>query len=299
MENIKVEKRDGPIESIDVEKIHKVITWAAEGLDVSVSQVEMKSHIQFFDGIKTKAIHEMIVKTAADLISEREPDYQFLASRLELFSLRKEVFGKYEPDCLYDLVVKNTKNGKYDKHILEDYSKEELDEINSFMDHDRDLQVAHAGMQQLKKKYLVQNRVTGEIYETPQFIYALVGACLFSKYPKESRLSWVKRFYDASSLGKISLPTPIMAGIRTPTRQFSSCVLIESGDSLDEINATNSAIVKYISQRAGIGVNFGMIRGLGANIRGGEAFHTGVIPFLKTFQASVKSCSQGAIRSPS
>lgn len=296
MENIKVTKRDGTKELIDLEKIHQVLDWASEGLEnVSVSQVEMKSSIQFYDGITTDDIHETLVKTAADLISESTPDYQYMASRLALFRLRKVVYGGIEPTKLYEHIVKLTKSEHYDKHILEDYSKEEIDELDSYIDHERDMNFAYAGFKQLEGKYLVQNRATKEVYETPQMLYMLVSMCLFSKYD-EDRLSYVKRYYDAASTFKISLPTPIMAGVRTPTRQFSSCVVIESDDSLDSINTTSSSIVKYVSKRAGIGINVGRIRALGSEIRSGEAVHTGLIPFLKLFQASVKSCSQGGVR---
>lgn len=295
--NIKVTKRDGRLEDIDLDKIHRVVTWAAEGLqNVSVSQVELKSHIQFYNGIRTDDIHETIIKAAADLISQDTPDYQYLAARLAIFHLRKIAYGEFEPPHLYDHVKKLTDAGKYDRHIIEDYSREEFDELNAYIDHSRDMTFSYAAVKQLEGKYLVQNRVTRQIYETPQFLYILVAMCLFSKYPKETRLDYVKRFYDAVSTFKVSLPTPIMSGVRTPTRQFSSCVLIECDDSLDSINATTSAIVKYVSQRAGIGINAGRIRGLGSEIRGGEAQHTGCIPFFKMFQAAVKSCSQGGVR---
>ena len=295
--NIKVTKRDGRLENIDLDKIHRVVTWAAEGLqNVSVSQVELKSHIQFYNGIRTDDIHETIIKAAADLISQDTPDYQYLAARLAIFHLRKIAYGEFEPSHLYDHVKKLTEAGKYDRHIIADYSREEFDELNAYIDHSRDMTFSYAAVKQLEGKYLVQNRVTRQIYETPQFLYILVAMCLFSKYPKETRLDYVKRFYDAVSTFKVSLPTPIMSGVRTPTRQFSSCVLIECDDSLDSINATTSAIVKYVSQRAGIGINAGRIRGLGSEIRGGEAQHTGCIPFFKMFQAAVKSCSQGGVR---
>lgn len=292
-----VAKRNGEREPLDLDKIHKVITWAAEGLEnVSVSQVEIKAHIQFFDGIKTEEIHETLIKSAAVLISKDAPDYQYLAARLAIFHLRKKAYGQFEPPALVDHVRKMIELGKYDEHILEDYTEAELQEMDDYIDHWRDMNFSYAAVKQLEGKYLVQDRVSGEIFESAQFLYILVAACLFSKYPKETRMDYVKRFYDATSQFKISLPTPIMAGVRTPTRQFSSCVLIETGDSLDSINATSSAIVKYVSQRAGIGVNAGRIRALGSSIRGGEAFHTGCIPFYKYFQTAVKSCSQGGVR---
>lgn len=296
-QSLLVTKRDGRTERINLDKIHRVLDWAAEGLNnVSVSQVELRSHIQFYDGIKTSDIHETIIKAAADLISRDAPDYQYLAARLAIFHLRKKAFGQFEPPALYHHVVKMVELGKYDNHLLEDYTEEEFKQMDSFIVHDRDMTFSYAAVKQLEGKYLVQNRVTGEIYESAQFLYILVAACLFSNYPRETRLDYVKRFYDAVSTFKISLPTPIMSGVRTPTRQFSSCVLIECGDSLDSINATSSAIVKYVSQRAGIGINAGRIRALGSPIRGGEAFHTGCIPFYKHFQTAVKSCSQGGVR---
>lgn len=295
--NLKVTKRDGSLEDINLDKIHKVVTWAAEGLDnVSVSLVEMRSHIQFYNGIRTDDIHETIIKAAADLISVESPDYQYLAARLAIFHLRKIAFGQFEPPHLYDHVCKLTNEGKYDAHILQDYSRAEFDELNASIDHNRDMTFSYAAVKQLDGKYLVQNRVTKQIYESPQFLYMLVAMCLFARYPQDKRLDYVKKFYHAISTFKISLPTPIMAGVRTPTRQFSSCVLIECDDSLDSINATTSAIVKYVSQRAGIGINAGRIRALGSEIRGGEAQHTGCIPFYKMFQAAVKSCSQGGVR---
>ncbi|MDU1426928.1 MAG: class 1a ribonucleoside-diphosphate reductase subunit alpha, partial [Klebsiella michiganensis] len=296
-QSLLVTKRDGSTERINLDKIHRVLDWAAEGLNnVSISQVELRSHIQFYDGIKTADIHETIIKAAADLISRDAPDYQYLAARLAIFHLRKKAYGQFEPPALFDHVSKMVKNGKYDTHLLEDYTEEEFKQMDSFIEHDRDMTFSYAAVKQLEGKYLVQNRVTGEIYESAQFLYILVAACLFSNYPRETRLDYIKRFYDAVSTFKISLPTPIMSGVRTPTRQFSSCVLIECGDSLDSINATSSAIVKYVSQRAGIGINAGRIRALGSPIRGGEAFHTGCIPFYKHFQTAVKSCSQGGVR---
>ncbi|WP_289048419.1 class 1a ribonucleoside-diphosphate reductase subunit alpha [uncultured Psychrobacter sp.] len=297
IDNIKVTKRDGRLEPIDLDKIHKVIEWAAHDLDnVSVSQVELKSHIQFYDGIRTRDIHETIIKSAADLISESTPDYQYLAARLAIFHLRKIAYNKFTPPHLYDHVKTLTDAGKYDEHILKDYSRAEFDELEAYLDHWRDMNLAYAAVEQMAGKYLVQDRVTKTVYESPQFLYMLVGMCLFANYEKSERLSYVKRFYDATSQFKISLPTPIMSGVRTPSRQFSSCVLIECGDSLDSINATTSAIVRYVSQRAGIGINAGRIRALGSPIRGGEAQHTGCIPFYKLFQTAVKCCSQGGVR---
>ena len=297
MSTLTVTKRNGKTENINLEKIHKVIAWAAEGLEnVSVSQVELKARIQFFEGIRTTDIHETLIKSAADLISEHTPDYQYLAARLAIFHLRKKAFGDFEPPHLYAHVKNLVQQKRYDAQLLDKYSEEDFNQLNEFIDHSRDMNFSYAAVKQLEGKYLVQNRVSGDIYESPQFIYILVAACLFAEYEPKTRLNLIRRFYDAVSKFKISLPTPIMSGIRTPTRQFSSCVLIECGDSLDSINATSSAIVKYVSQRAGIGVNAGAIRALGSAIRGGEAFHTGCIPFYKHFQTAVKSCSQGGVR---
>lgn len=296
-QNIQVTKRNGTKQPLDLEKIHRVISWAAEGLEnVSVSEVELRSHIQFYDGIKSSDIHETIIKSAADLISETAPDYQHLSARLAIFHLRKKAFGRFSPPTLFEHIHKMVDAGLYDAQVVEDFTKQDIDELEKYIQHDRDLTFSYAAVKQLEGKYLVQNRVSHKIYESPQFIYMLIPMCLFAHYPVETRLQYIKDFYDATSQFKLSLPTPIMSGVRTPTRQFSSCVLIECGDSLDSINATSSSIVKYVSQRAGIGVNVGRIRALGSEIRGGEAYHTGMIPFIKHFQTAVKSCSQGGVR---
>jgi ribonucleoside-diphosphate reductase alpha chain len=297
MANINVTKRAGTLAPLDIEKIHGCIEWAAKGLKkVSVSQVALKAQIQFYDKIRTEDIHNILIKAAADLISTESPDYSVLAARLNIIHIRKKAYNEYTPPAFNVHINKLVALGKYDKEITQDYSVQELIELGNHIDHDRDLSFNYAAVKQLEGKYLVQNRVSGQIFESPQFAYMLIGACLFSKYEKDMRLDYVKRFYDAVSQFRLSLPTPIMSGVRTPTRQFSSCVLIESGDSLRSINATSSAIVEYVSQRAGIGINAGQIRALGSEIRGGEAFHTGVIPFFKHFQTAVKSCSQGGVR---
>jgi ribonucleoside-diphosphate reductase alpha chain len=296
MTDIMVTKRDGRREVLDLDKIHRVLIWAAKGLNVSVSETELKAQLLFSDGISTPDIHDTLIKTAADLISAEQPDYQYYSARLAMYHLRKKVYVNFEPHSLWEQINKLVKTERYDKALLTDYTRAEIDMMDGFIDHSRDMDFAYAAFKQMEGKYLVQNRVTGEVYETPQFLYVLVAACLFSSYPKSERMGYIQRFYEATSLGKLSLPTPIMGGVRTPTRQFSSCVLIESGDSLDSINATSSAVVKYVSQRAGIGINAGRIRALGSPIRGGEAFHTGCIPFYKYFQTAVKSCSQGGIR---
>lgn len=295
--NLFVTKRDGKKECFNFYKIHKLISLSAGNLkNISISKIENFSKIQFYNGIKTSDIHETIIKTAADLISTDTPNYQYLAARLTISYLRKKAFGTFQPPSLYQHVKKMVKIGKYEKNLLKYYSINEFKKMNNFIDHKRDMNFSYAAVKQLEGKYLVQNRVTGEIYESAQFLYILIAACLFSNYSKKTRLNYIERFYNAISTFKISLPTPIMAGVRTPTRQFSSCVLIECDDTLDSINSTSSAIVKYISQRAGIGVNVGHIRALGSPIRNGEAFHTGCIPFYKHFQTAVKSCSQGGVR---
>lgn len=294
---IQVTKRNGKKEPLDIEKLHKVVFYACEGITgVSPSEVEIKSQIQFYNGIKTQEIQETLIKAAADLISEESPNYQYVGGRLINYGLRKEVYGRYEPCTVKELVLKNIEKGFYDPELINYYNNDEWDKINSFVKHDRDEDLTYVAMEQLRGKYLVQNRVTGEIYETPQMCYILIAATLFHNYPKETRLQWVKEYYDAISNHDISLPTPIMAGVRTPQRQFSSCVLIESDDSLDSINATTSAIVKYVSQKAGIGIGGGKIRAIGSPVRNGDAYHTGIIPFYKMFQAAVKSCSQGGVR---
>ncbi|WP_119344430.1 class 1a ribonucleoside-diphosphate reductase subunit alpha [Facilibium subflavum] len=294
---VNVTKRNGRKEPVNLDKIHRVLTWAAEGLEgVSVSQVELQSHIQLYEGMKTSDIQAIIIKTAADLISKDTPDYQYMAARLAVFHLRKLAYGQFEPPKLYDHVEKLVQLNKYDQHLLADYSVDEFAQMDAHIDHWRDMNFTYAAVNQMQGKYLVQNRVTGQVYETPQMLYMLVSACLFSSYDPSIRMQYVLDFYDAVSQFKISLPTPIMAGVRTPTRQFSSCVLIDTDDSLDSINASASAIVKYVSQRAGIGINAGKIRALGSEIRGGEALHTGCIPFYKYFQTAVKSCSQGGVR---
>jgi len=298
--SIQVKKRNDELESIDLEKMHKVVFWATEGIEnVSASEVEMRSQLQFYEGITTADIQETLIKSAADLISEEFPNYQYVAGRLINYHLRKAVYGSYTPCSIYELAERNVKNGFYDRQILEAYSKSEWDELNSYIQHQRDENFTYVAMEQWRGKYLVQNRVTGRIFETPQMAYMMIAATLFMSYEKSARLQWVKDYYDETSLGNISLPTPVMAGVRTPQRQFSSCVLIEVGDSLDSINATSSAIVKYVSQKAGIGIGAGRIRALGSPIRNGDSYHTGVIPFYKLFQSATKSCSQGGVRSGS
>lgn len=297
MSQILVVKRTGEKEPLDLDKFHKVVSFACENLsNVSASEVEIKSHIQFYNGITTSEIQECIIKAASELISEETPNYQYVAGRLINYHIRKQVFGKFEPDNLYDHYEKIVGLGYYDAELATAYTLDEWDLLNKYIKHERDLSLTYAAMEQFRGKYLVKNRVTGQIFETPQIAYMLIAMTLFQNYAKETRLKYVKDYYDMISQHYVSLPTPIMAGVRTPQRQFSSCVLIETADSLDSINATSSAIVKYVSQKAGIGVGIGSIRAIGSPIRGGDAVHTGVIPFARLFQSAVKSCSQGGVR---
>ena len=294
---MQVQKRDGTLEDLDIDKLHKVVMYACEDISgVSASEVEIHSQIQFFESIATEDIQETLIKSAADLISEDAPNYQYVAGRLINYHLRKMVYDSFTPPCLCDIIQKNIDAGFYDAEFTELYTKDEINELNDHIKHERDEVLTYAAMEQFRGKYLVQNRATGEIFETPQVAYMMIAATLFNKYPAETRIKYVKDYYDAISTFKISLPTPVMAGVRTPQRQFSSCVLIETDDSLDSINATSSAIVKYVSQKAGIGIGAGSIRAVGSKIRSGDATHTGVIPFYKMFQSAVKSCSQGGVR---
>ena len=292
-----VTKRDGTSQPFDLEKVHKVLEWATDGITgVSVSEIELKANIQLYDKIPAYDIHELLIKSAAELITDTTPNYQYVAARLINYKLRKEVYGSYTPWTLKRLIIENVSRGVYDGGIMDNYEHTEIDELDAYIKHDRDDSFTYAGMEQFRGKYLVQDRRSKQHYETPQMLYMMVAATLFINYPKETRLKYVKDYYDAISQFYISLPTPIMAGVRTPTRQFSSCVLIESGDSLDSINATSTSIVKYISKKAGIGVGAGSIRAAGAKVGDGSVVHTGLIPFLKYFQSAVKSCSQGGVR---
>ena len=296
--DISVIKRSGKSEPLDINKLHVMVEAACEGLaGVSVSQVEMNSKIQFFDGITTEQIQKILVNSASNLIDLDHPNYQFVAARLMLFALRKEVYGKmHDLITVREQVERGIDSGVYDPAILDDYSEEEFAEFESIIDHDRDYIFTFAGLRQVLDKYLVQDRTTGTMYETPQFMYILIAATIFSQYPKETRMSYVKKYYDATSKHRINIPTPIMAGVRTPLRQYASCVLIDADDSLDSIFSSDMAIGRYVAQRAGIGINAGRIRGLNSKIRGGEVSHTGVIPFLKKFEATVRCCTQNGIR---
>ena len=295
--DIYVLKRDGRKELLNYEKVNKVLEWATEGISsVSASDVAMNAKLQIYNGITTSDIHRVLIQSASDMITEESPNYQFVASKLLNYLLRKEVFNTYTNfPRLKDFIRTNIDRGVYDSEILTFYTDKELDKIEGFIKHKRDEDLTYAGIQQLMDKYLVQHRKTGEQYETPQFMYMMISITLFAKYSGEDRMEKVRKFYELLSLQKISLPTPILAGVRTPNRQFSSCVLIDVDDDLDSIGASGHAVLRYISNRAGIGLNF-RLRAIGSEVNGGEKVHTGLIPFLKTFESAVKSCSQGGIR---
>ena len=294
----KVKKRDGRIEPLDLEKMHLMVEEACTGIaGVSASQVEMKSGIQFYDGITTAEIQEILIKSASDLIDLDHPNYQFVAARLLLFALRKQLYGKMrELPHLEDHIMSCTNIDVYDKEIFDKYSKEEIEKANSYIDHGRDFLFTYAGLRQVVDKYLVQDRSGGGVYETPQFMYIMIALTIFQEYPKDTRMEYVRRYYNAISKHRINIPTPIMAGVRTPLRQYASCVLVNVDDSLDSIFTSDMAIGRYVAQRAGIGINAGRIRGINAKIRGGEVQHTGVVPFLKKFEATVRCCTQNGIR---
>lgn len=295
-----VTKSDGSTELFQPEKIHKVLFWAVEGLsNVSVSQIETKAQLQLFPGIKTKEIHEILIQAAHELITEETPNYQYVASRLKLFQLRKEVFGEFNPIPLRDIVKRNVEQGYYTKELLNWYTDDEFNQMDAMIKHERDYLYAYAGMAQLCSKYLVQNRVTGQKFETPQIANMLIAATCFHKYPSHTRMRWIKDLYNGLSTFDFSLPTPIMAGLRTPVKQFSSCVLIESDDSLESINRIAAATVNYASKKAGIGINGGAIRAIGSEVRNGDVKHTGITPFYRYFQSALKSCSQGGVRGAS
>jgi ribonucleoside-diphosphate reductase alpha chain len=296
----KVRKRDGSLTPLNLDKIHKVVEEACEGLGsgVSASQVEMNSGLQFFDGISTNDIQEILIRSASDLISLETPNYQFVAARLLLYAVRKQVFGSGWTTgypTVYDHAVKCAEHDVYDRDILGKYTQEEWNQIESWIDHDRDMLFTYAGLRQVVDKYLVQDRSNGEVFETPQYMYLMIAVTLFQDYT-ENRLDYIKRYYDAISKHKINIPTPIMAGVRTPLRQFASCVLVDADDTLDSIFTSDMAIGRYVAQRAGIGINAGRIRGINAKIRGGEVQHTGVVPFLKKFESTVRCCTQNGIR---
>ena len=294
---IHIVKRNGANEPINIDKIHKVVEHACEGLaGVSSSQIEMNANLQFYDSMSTKEIQEVLIRSANDLINLDAPNYQYAAARLLSYGINKEVFGEYNAITLKDMIDKNIARGVYDPEILEKYTEDEINRLDSYIHHKRDENFTYAGLRQVVDKYLCQDRSSGEIFETPQFMYMMIAATLFAGYPKETRMHYVRRYYDATSLFKINIPTPVMAGVRTPVRQFASCVLVDSDDTLDSIFASDMSIGRYTAQRAGIGINAGRIRGVNSKIRGGEVAHTGIVPFLKKFESTVRCCTQNGVR---
>jgi len=294
---IHIVKRNGKRESLNIDKIHFVVQEACDGLaGVSSSQIEMNANLQFYDGMSTNEIQEILVRSANDLISLDSPNYQYAAARLLGYGLYKQVFGQFQPMSLASMIEKNIARGVYDAEILEKYTSEEIDRLESYIHHKRDENFTYAGLRQVVDKYLCQDRSSGEIFETPQHMYMMIAATLFANYPAETRMYYVRRYYDATSLFKVNIPTPVMAGVRTPVRQFASCVLVDSDDTLDSIFASDMAIGRYTAQRAGIGINSGRIRGVNSKIRGGEVAHTGIIPFLKKFESTVRCCTQNGVR---
>ena len=295
--SIQVVKRNGTRENLNLDKIHKMVAHACDGFsNVSASQVEMNSGIQFYDGIKTDDIQKILIRSASDLIELENPNYQFVAARLILFSLYHDVWGQLTPKPLSEMIEHNVNAGVYSDDILEKYTEDELERLESYINHQRDLKFTYAGIRQIVDKYLVQDRSNGTIFETPQQMYMMIAATIFADYPKETRLTYVRKYYDATSLFKINLPTPVMSGVRTPIKQYASCVLVDVDDSLDSIFSSDTAIGMYTAQRAGIGINAGRIRGLGSKVRSGEVEHTGVIPFLRKFQSTVRCCTQNGVR---
>ena len=298
-ESINVKKRNGRgTEPLNIDKIHEMVEYACEDITgVSASQVEMRSGLQFYDGISTDEIQEILIKSTADLVDLNNPNYTYVASRLLLYSLRKQVIRKlWDHPHFYEHVKKVVDLELYDKEILSHYQRKDFDRMENWLNHNRDYDFTYAGLRQVIDKYLVQDRSTNVVYETPQFMYMMIAATLFAKYPKERRMSYVKKYYDAISTFKINIPTPVMAGVRTPLKQYASCVLVDIDDTLPSIFSSDMAVGRYVAQRAGIGINAGRIRGINSRIRGGEVQHTGVIPFLKKFEATVKCCTQNGVR---
>ena len=294
---IHIVKRDGQSYPLDINKIHKVVQFACEGLSgVSISQVEMNANIQFYDGMSTKEIQDILIRSANELISLESPNYQYVAARLLLYGVYKDVFGEYKHKSFIDMIKLNIERGVYDPQILDLYTEEELDSLDKYIKLNRDENFTYAGLRQIVDKYLVQDRSSGQIFEPPQYMYMMIAATLFANYPKEDRLYYVRRYYDATSLFKINIPTPVMAGVRTPVRQFASCVLVDSDDTLNSIFSSDMAIGRYTAQRAGIGINAGRIRAINSKIRGGEVAHTGLVPFLKKFESTVRCCTQNGVR---
>lgn len=301
MSQILVQKRDGRFEPFQLDKIHRVLEWATEGVTgVSISEIELRANIQLYDGIPAYNIHDLLIKSASELISEDTPNYQYVAARLVSYKLRKEVYGRFEPHHILEIINKNISLGYYNPQLLEQYDIDEINKIESFISHDRDNLFSYVGMEQLRSKYLIKDRQTNRPFETPQVAYILISMTLFMSENKDVRLKYVKEFYDLLSTHAISLPTPIMADCRTVEKQYSSCTLIECADSLDSINGTATAIVNYASKKAGIGIGAGAIRAIGDLVGPAKrTVHTGIIPYLKYFVGALKSCAQGAVRGAS
>lgn len=292
-----VTKRNGEIVPLDIDKIHNMLEWACEDLKkVSVSDIEINASVQFHNKIKTADIHNITIKSAVDLISEKSPDYEFVASKLLLVDLRKKVYGKFEPIKFIDLFMNNIREKKYDKDILSKYNEDELLALGNYIKYDRDYTFTYAGLRQVVDKYLVQNRKTKKIYEMPQEMFMSIGIYMFQNYPKHSRLRFIKKFYDLISTHKISLPTPIISGVRTNRKQFASCCLIDVEDTTNSLVASKSAVALYTTLASGIGLNFGRIRGVDAEVKGGDILHTGIIPFLKSYEATTKEWTQNGMR---
>ena len=290
-------KRDGSKEHLNIDKIHTVVEHACKGLaGVSSSQIEMNANLQFYDGMSTTEIQEVLIRSANDLINLESVNYQFAAARLLSYNIYKEVFGEFKTLPISEVINLNIERGVYDSNILDSYTTDELATLDTYIKHTRDENFTYAGLRQVVDKYLCQDRSNGELFETPQYMYMMIAATLFAQYPKETRLQYVRKYYDATSLFKINIPTPVMAGVRTPVRQFASCVLVDSNDTLDSIFASDMAIGRYTAQRAGIGINAGRIRAVNSKIRGGEVAHTGIVPFLKKFEATVRCCTQNGVR---
>jgi len=307
MTTITVIKRDGKKEPLMIEKWQTQIAKVCKGIaDVSQSMIEIKAQPHFYDGITTREVDEITLRAIVNLIDvEHNPDvghvnYQYVAGKQRLSMLRKDVYGAYEPPHLYDIVKTNVATGLYTSELLDWYSEEDWNKMNDMLDHEKDEQYGYAAIEQLIEKYLVKNRATKETYETPQIRYMVAAATVFHKEePNTARMRFIKEYYTAASDGLFTLATPVLAGLGTPTKQFSSCVLIRSDDDLDSIFASGEMMAKYASKRAGIGLEIGRLRPLGSPIRGGEIMHTGMIPFLKKWFGDLRSCSQGGIRNAS
>ena len=297
MSNIYVTKRSGEKEGFNIDKIHKIINWAISDLsDVHLSDIEINARLNLQNNISTKDIHKVLIESAANLITLETPNYQYVACRLLNYQLRKDVWGGKHAPRLIEVIKDGIKNKIYDPVILEKYTDEEINKIGEIIDHERDFLFTYAGVKQLCDKYLIKNRITNIIYETPQFAYILISLYGFINYSKDTRLEYVKRFYNAISKHKINLPTPVMAGVRTRSRKYASCCLIGVDDTKESITASGTAISIATASRCGIGIDVSKIRAIGSPVSNGEVVHTGIIPFLKIYEASVKAWQQNGLR---